>query len=105
MIRGAGQQERAQSSLFVMVAVVMVWSLGVAAAHLADRVAGERHVAAIADSAALAGAIGGQARASEVAAANGATLVGFGMDAERVWVRIRWHGFDGWAAAHAQTPG
>ncbi len=72
-----GRDQRGQSLVWVAGMILLVGTLCVLAGWLGATARTSARADAVADLAALAGAVGGEAAAAEVVAANGATLVRF----------------------------
>lgn len=97
-----GRDQRGQSLVWVAGMILLVGTLCVLAGRLGVAARTSARAEAVADLAALAGAVGGEPAAAEVAAANGATLVRF-TEGDPVETVVELSGSRGAAKARAVT--
>ena len=90
MREGTAGRNSGQATVLLLVVVALVVVLMAATAQFAGRVVTRQQAQIAADAAALAGTVGGQAAAVELAGANGGELVSFTVldDVVRVVVRV-----------------
>lgn len=93
------RNDRGQASLMAMALMAIVLVCAVAVARVGVRLGEHAKARAAADAAALAGVIGGQRRAAEMASANGATLVSFVREGDEVVVMVSLSGIAATARA------
>ncbi|HEX4866213.1 MAG TPA: pilus assembly protein TadG-related protein [Acidimicrobiales bacterium] len=84
-----GRDDEGQAMPLVLAVVALAVVVVLALVPLARGVDQRARAQAAADAAALAGAAEGEASAREVAAANGAELLGWWAEGDGVWVRVR----------------
>lgn len=84
-----GRRDDGQAMPLVLAVVALAVVVVLALVPLARGVDDRARAQSAADAAALAGVAEGEEAAREVAAANGAELLGWWAEAEAVWVRVR----------------
>jgi len=94
--------ERGQAAPLALIAILFAAVLGVGAVRVGEAAGRRASVQAAADASALAGAADGEGAASEVAAANGARILGYTQDGDDVHVTVERRGATASARARWQ---